>query len=282
MVRKAHHSLQVPGLLLHDRDITHVAQVVPPYFLAGRSFTLCNERNFVEVKLQFMKKKLSSFSKSVRRWVKLLSGLAIIGMSIAFMKQANLGLGPWDVLSDAVAGLTGMRLGTVSIIIGALMLLLWIPIGEKPRIALIPNILLIGIVTDIGLVLVKSASGPLLQGVWLTTGLVLGGLGSALYLGSQLGAGPRDGLMLGVARKTGWSVRFTRTALEVSVLFVGWILGGVVGLGTLISALAIGPMIQLMANKTGSEIQMMEQPAQRTPRTARQTGRVTSQHVLAS
>ena len=167
-----------------------------------------------------------SFTTLLSRWAKLLTGLAFIGFSVAFMKHANLGLGPWDVLSDGLAGLTGMQLGTVSIIVGAIVLLLWIPMREKPGVALIPNILLIGAFTNMGLALVQSACSVFLRSAWLVTGLLLAGFGSALYLGSQLGAGPRDGLMLGLSKKTGWSVRRTRTALEVFVLIVGWILGG--------------------------------------------------------
>lgn len=205
----------------------------------------------------------------MRRWVKLLSGLALIGFSVAFMKQADLGLGPWDVLSDALAELTGMRLGTVSIMIGVIVLLLWIPIGEKPGIALVPNILLIGAFTNLGLLMVQSAGGLLLKSVWLTVGLILGGIGSALYLSSQLGAGPRDGLMLGLVRKTGWSVRLTRTALEAAVLFIGWILGGAVGVGTVISALMIGPVIQFMSRKVGWEMEAgVEQSGLRLVRTS--------------
>ncbi len=197
----------------------------------------------------------TSFAVSLSRWAKLLSGLAFIGLSIAFMKQANLGLGPWDALNDGLAGLTGIQLGTISIIVGAIVLLLWIPIREKPGVALIPNILLIGLFTNMGLAMVPSASGAFLRSVWLLTGLLLAGFGSVLYLGSQLGAGPRDGLMLGLSRKTGWSVRFTRTALEVAVLIAGWILGGTVGIGTVIAALAIGPAIQFMAVKSGQQLE---------------------------
>jgi uncharacterized membrane protein YczE len=201
-----------------------------------------------------MRLNLKWIAVSLRRWAKLVIGLACIGLSVAFMKQANLGLGPWDVLNDALAAFTGMRLGTVSIIIGAIILLLWIPVREKPDVALIPNILLIGAFTNIGLAMVQTASGTILRSAWLTTGLILGGLGGALYLGSQLGAGPRDGLMLGLSRKTGRSVRVTRTALEVFVLIVGWILGGAVGIGTLVSALTIGPAIQFIARKTGQQL----------------------------
>lgn len=170
------------------------------------------------------------------------------------MKHANLGLGPWDVLNDSLSGLTGIQLGTVSIIVGAIVLLLWIPMREKPGVALVPNILLIGVFTNIGMALVQSASSAFLRSAWLITGILLASFGSALYLGSQLGAGPRDGLMLGLSRKTGWSVGRTRTGLEVLVLIVGWILGGAVGIGTVISALTIGPAIQFMAGKRGNSL----------------------------
>ncbi len=207
----------------------------------------------------------SPFGIPLSRWAKLLTGLACIGIGIAFTKQANLGLGPWDVLGDGLAQLTGIQLGTASIIVGVLVLLLWIPIREKPGVGTITNILLIGAFTNIALVAVGSASSLLLQSVWLIAGLVLVGLGSVLYLGSQLGAGPRDGLMLGLSRKTGWGVPLTRTALEVCVLIAGWFLGGAVGVGTVVIALTIGPVIQFMFRMTKQELGL----AGRTPDNAR-------------
>jgi uncharacterized membrane protein YczE len=170
------------------------------------------------------------------------------------MKQASLGLGPWDVLNDGLAQLTGIQLGTASIVVGALVLLLWIPIREKPGVGTLTNTLLIGLFTDMALSVVRSVSGLLLQSVWLIAGLLLAGLGSVLYLGSQLGAGPRDGLMLGLSRKTGWSLHLTRTALEISVLVAGWLLGGAVGVGTVLIAFAIGPVIQFISRMTGEEL----------------------------
>jgi hypothetical protein len=184
----------------------------------------------------------------------LLAGLACIGIGVAFTKQANLGLGPWDVLNDGLAQLTGIELGTASIIVGALVLLLWIPIREKPGVGTVTNIVLIGVFMNMALVVVRSASGVLLQSAWLIVGLLLIGLGSVLYLGSRLGAGPRDGLMLGLSRKTGWSLHLSRTALEVSVLVAGWFLGGAVGVGTVLIALTIGPVIQFMSRMTGEEL----------------------------
>jgi len=196
----------------------------------------------------------SLFSIPLSRWAKLLAGLAFIGIGIAFTKQANLGLGPWDVLSDGLAQLTGIQLGTASIIVGALVLLLWIPFREKPGVGTCANVVLVGAFTDMALAVVRSASGVLLQSVWLMAGLLLIGLGSVLYLGSQLGAGSRDGLMLGLSRKTGWSIPLTRTALEVTVLVAGWFLGGAVGVGTVLVALTIGPVVQFMSRVTGEEL----------------------------
>jgi uncharacterized membrane protein YczE len=199
------------------------------------------------------------FNIPFSRWAKLLAGLAFIGIGVAFTKQANLGLGPWDVLNDGLAQLTGIELGTASIIVGALVLLLWIPIREKPGVGTLTNIVLIGAFMNMALVVVRSASGILLQSVWLMVGLLLIGLGSVLYLGSQLGAGPRDGLMLGLSRKTGWSLHLSRTALEVSVLVAGWLLGGAVGVGTVLIALTIGPVIKFMSRMTGEELGRAEQ-----------------------
>ena len=195
------------------------------------------------------------------RWAKLLAGLAFVGIGVAFTKQANLGLGPWDVLGDGLAQLLGIQLGTASVIIGVLVLLLWIPFRERPGIGTLTNILLIGAFMNIALEALRNVSGVFLQSVWLTAGLLLIGLGSVLYLGSQLGAGPRDGLMLGLSRKTGWSVRLTRTALEIAVLAGGWLLGGAVGVGTVVIALAIGPVIQLISRMIGEELIRTNRPA---------------------
>jgi uncharacterized membrane protein YczE len=201
-----------------------------------------------------MRSDSSSLAPSVKRWAKLLIGFACFGFSIAFVKQANLGLGPWDVLSDGLAELTGMQFGTVSIIIGIVVLLLWIPIREKPGLATVLNVLLVGAFANVTLAIVRTPGGAFLRGLWFVIGLLLAGLGTVLYLGSQLGAGPRDGLMLGLSRIKGWSVSRTRTALEILVLIVGWTLGGAVGIGTIIFALTIGPTIQFIAGKTGENL----------------------------
>src|ERR1041384_4461212 len=201
-----------------------------------------------------MRSNSSSLATSIKRWAKLLIGFACFGFSIAFVKQANLGLGPWDVLSDGLVELTGMQFGTVSIVIGIVVLLLWIPIREKPGLATVLNVLLVGAFANLTLAIVQSPSGAFLRSLWFMTGLILAGLGTVLYLGSQLGAGPRDGLMLGLSRRKGWSVSRTRTALEVLVLIVGWVLGGAGGIGMIIFALRIGPTIKFIAGKAGEDL----------------------------
>jgi uncharacterized membrane protein YczE len=183
---------------------------------------------------------------SLARWIKLLLGFAGIGLGVTFMKQSQLGLSPWEVLHDGISKVSGYQLGTVSIFIGALVLILWIPMGEKPGIGTVLNILLIGTVTNLTLPIVPLADQILVQVLWLILGLLGIGLGTALYLNSRLGAGPRDGLMLGFYRRTGQSIRLVRTVLEIIVLVIGWRLGGTLGFGTLAYALTIGPIIQLM------------------------------------
>ena len=167
------------------------------------------------------------------------------------MKQSELGLSPWEVLHDGLSRLSGYELGTVSIFIGMIVLLLWIPMGERLGVGTILNIFLVGTVTNLTLPIVPAASQIILQLCWLVLGLAIIGLGSALYLSSRLGAGPRDGLMMGFNRRTGWSIRLVRTILEAGVLAIGWLLGGSIGIGTLAFALGIGPIIQFMFRLIG-------------------------------
>jgi uncharacterized membrane protein YczE len=188
---------------------------------------------------------------SYKRWLKLLVGLVCFGTGITFMKQSQLGLSPWEVLHDGLSKVSGQQLGTVSIFIGVIVLLLWIPLREKPGIGTILNILIVGTVTNLTLPIIPAVDQVLAQSSWLTLGLLLIGLGSALYLGCRLGAGPRDGLMMALYHRTGWSIRVVRTILEVSVLAIGWRLGGTIGIGTLAFALGIGPIVQFMFRLTG-------------------------------
>ncbi|MBK8836324.1 MAG: hypothetical protein IPO29_16270 [Anaerolineae bacterium] len=195
------------------------------------------------------------FARHARRWARLLAGLVAFGVGIALMKHSDLGLGPWEVLNDGLSRITGVSLGTVGIVVGVPILLLWLPLRERPGIGTILNIIVIGVVINEMLRLLPplavfqalTPGAPFLpQGLEMALGIGVIGFATALYLGANLGAGPRDGLMMGLTRRTGWSLRLTRTLIEVVVLAIGWLLGGSVGVGTLAFALCIGPVVQAM------------------------------------
>lgn len=180
-----------------------------------------------------------------RRLVQLYAGLALYGFSMAMVLRADLGLDPWDVLHQGLAEQLGWSFGTVVIVVGALVLLLWVPLRQWPGLGTVSNVVVIGLTVDAGLaVLPPVESLPLRVGL-LLGGVVLNGLAGATYLASEFGAGPRDGLMTGLVARTGRSVRLVRTCLEVTVLGVGLLLGGTVGIGTVLYAVAIGPLVQL-------------------------------------
>ncbi|MGW0215254.1 membrane protein YczE [Micromonospora chokoriensis] len=184
--------------------------------------------------------------RPVRRLVQLYLGLGLYGVSMALMVRSDLGLDPWDVFHQGLSKLTGLSFGTVTIGVGALVLLLWIPLRQRPGLGTVSNVVVIGLVVDATLAVLPSG-GPLgVRIALLVTGIVANGAATGMYLGARLGPGPRDGLMTGfVARRPGWSIRLVRTAIEVTVLALGWLLGGTVGLGTVAYALAIGPLAQL-------------------------------------
>lgn len=184
--------------------------------------------------------------RPARRLSQLYVGLALYGVSMALMIRSGLGLDPWDVFHQGLAGQTGLSFGTVTIAVGALVLLLWIPLRQRPGLGTVSNVVVIGLVVD-GTLAVLPAGGPLPVRIGLlVAGIVLNGAATGLYLGARLGPGPRDGLMTGyVARRPGRSVRLVRTVIEVTVLALGWLLGGTVGVGTVAYALAIGPLAQV-------------------------------------
>jgi uncharacterized membrane protein YczE len=180
-----------------------------------------------------------------RRLTQLLGGLVLYGLTIAMLIRGTLGNAPWDVLHQGLAEHLPVDIGGALIIVSALVLLLWIPLRELPGLGTIANAVLIGVASDAFLALI-SAPDALAARIALTlAGVGLNGLATALYIGSQFGPGPRDGLMTGLHRRTGLSIRLVRTFMEVTVVAVGFVLGGTVGLGTLLYALAIGPMVQL-------------------------------------
>lgn len=181
-----------------------------------------------------------------RRLVQLLVGLTCYGVSMAMMVRGTLGLDPWDVFHLGVASRLPLSFGGVVIATGVVVLLLWIPLRQMPGLGTIANAILIGLVTDAALALIAEPSAMAARVGLLVGGVALNGLATALYIGSQFGPGPRDGLMTGLVRRTGWSVRVVRTSLELTVLAIGWLLGGVVGIGTIFYALAIGPLVQVL------------------------------------
>jgi len=181
----------------------------------------------------------------VRRLPQLLIGLWLYGFAMAMFVRSGLGLDPWDVFHSGLQRLFGVSFGTIVIAVGFAVLLLWIPLRQWPGLGTIANAVVIGLAADSTLAIIPQATDWRISWTLLIGGLLLNGLAGGLYIGSQLGPGPRDGLMTGLARRTGWSLRLVRTGLELTVLAVGWLLGGVVGIGTVVYALAIGPLVQL-------------------------------------
>lgn len=189
-----------------------------------------------------------------RRIVQLLLGLTLYGVSMAMMVRATLGLNPWDVFHAGVTSRVPLTFGQVTIAVGALVLLLWIPLRQWPGLGTVANVVVIGLAVDAALAVMDTPQGLAAQLGLLLTGLVLNGLAGGLYIGSQLGPGPRDGLMTGLALRTGASIRLVRTGLELLVLGAGWLLGGPVGLGTVLYALAIGPLVQFFLPRVTVEL----------------------------
>ena len=184
-----------------------------------------------------------------RRLIQLFAGLVLYGLSIALIVRADLGLDPWDVLNQGVferlAGPAGISFGLVVNLIGMAVLLLWIPLRQKPGIGTVANVLVIGTVANLGLDWIPSDLGLPLQASLLIGGIVLNGVASGAYIGAGLGPGPRDGLMTGIVARTGWPVKWVRTSIELAVIAVGWLLGGSVGLGTVLYAVTIGPLVHV-------------------------------------
>jgi len=178
-----------------------------------------------------------------RRIAQLLGGLFLYGIGLALMVRAGIGVAPWDVLSQGISIRTGLPFGLVTNIVGALVLLLWIPIRVRVGVGTVANVLLIGTCAQLGLSVIPQQTIPTLQAVVFAGGLALVAVATGLYIGARLGPGPRDGLMTGLHRRTGWPIWIVRTSIEVIVLAAGWALGGQFGIGTIAFALLIGPMV---------------------------------------
>jgi len=179
------------------------------------------------------------------RLARLYVGLVMFGVGISMMVRARLGLSPWEVLHQGISFKTGILLGTVGIIVGFAVLFLWIPLRERLGIGTVSNVVVIGVVIDLTLWLMPEEFTSLAaRWALLLGGVVTIGLATSLYIGAGLGPGPRDGLMTGLAKR-GWPIGAVRTVLELSVLAVGFLLGGTVGVGTVLFALGVGPVVQV-------------------------------------
>lgn len=178
------------------------------------------------------------------RLPRLLTGLVLFGVAIALMARAGLGLSPWEVFHQGISVRTGIPMGTVSILLGVPILLLWIPLRARPGIGTVLNLLLVGTTTNVALSLIAPAGSLPIAAVLLASGILVLAVGSGMYLAADLGPGPRDGLFTAIHHRTGWRIAYVRSAIELSVLVAGWLLGGTVGIGTVIFALTIGRLTE--------------------------------------
>src|SRR4051812_45332843 len=180
----------------------------------------------------------------VRRVVQLYVGLLLYGLAGALQVRGNLGLDPWDVFHQGIARHSGLAIGTIVIIVGAVVLVFWLPLRQWPGLGTLSNVVLIGLSMNWSLDLIPYSRALGWRLPEMLGGIVLLGVATGLYIGAAFGPGPRDGLMTGLARRTGRSIRLVRTGLELTVLAAGWLFGGTVGVGTVLFALAIGPLPQ--------------------------------------
>lgn len=189
---------------------------------------------------------VSARRRPVRRVTQLLTGLVLYGVSMACLVRARLGLDPWDVLHQGLTLRLGLSFGTVTALVGVAVLLLWIPLRQRPGLGTVANIVVIAVAVDAALAVLPAISQLAGRIMLMLAGVLLNGLATACYVGARLGPGPRDGLMTGLHARSGWSVRVVRTGIELTVLTAGWLLGGTVGVGTVLYAVAIGPLTQLL------------------------------------
>jgi len=180
----------------------------------------------------------------LRRWSQLLSGLFLFGFAAAMMLRANIGVDPWTVFAEGFNVRWGFSFGWVIVISGLAVLLIWIPLRQRPGIGTILNALLVGPSMEVGLALVETPETLPQRIVLFSSGLLMMGIASGLYIGARFGPGPRDGLMVGFNARFGWPMWAVRTGVESTVLAIGWALGGTFGVGTIVFAVLIGPLAQ--------------------------------------
>jgi uncharacterized membrane protein YczE len=180
-----------------------------------------------------------------RRLITLYAGLIMFGASLALMMRSGLGLGPWDVLHQGLARRVGLSVGEVVIGVAVVVLLLWLPLRQRPGFGTLSNVIVVGLAVDAALAVLPHPSALVFRAAFLVVGIVANAVATGLYIGAGLGPGPRDGLMTGLASR-GYPIRRVRTFIEVSVLAVGWLLGGTVGVGTVLYASSIGPLVGIL------------------------------------
>lgn len=181
---------------------------------------------------------------TLHRAARLLLGLFLFGTGTAFMLRAQLGTDPWTVFAEGLSLVTGLGIGLVTVLVGLTVLLVWIPLKQRPGVGTITNALLVGPFMELGLALIDTPPSLPLRIVFFSTGLLMIAVGSGWYIGTGLGPGPRDGLMTGFNRRFGWPIWAVRTSIEIVVVVSGWLLGGTVGWGTVAFALLVGPLVQ--------------------------------------
>jgi uncharacterized membrane protein YczE len=184
-----------------------------------------------------------------RRLIQLYAGLVTFAFGEALILEAGLGVIPWDVFQQGLVNHWGLTMGTWSIIVGVAVLLLWIPLRQRPGIGTVSNAVVIGAALDPMLRAIEAPESLGWRAAYLVAGILINGVATAAYIGARLGPGPRDGLMTGLVRLTGRSVRLVRTGLEVTVVLIGWALGGNLGLGTVVFAVSIGPVVHVFLPK---------------------------------
>ncbi|GLP76474.1 membrane protein [Mycobacterium antarcticum] len=189
-------------------------------------------------------------TRALARATALLVGLLGYGFSMAVMVRAGLGLDPWDVFHQGLAGRTGMTIGIASAVVGVAVLLAWIPLRNRPGIGTVANVIVIAVTVDAALAVLPAPTSVPVRVAMMLGAVLLNAISTVLYIGAGLGPGPRDGLMTGLVARTGLSVRLVRTSIEATVLTVGWLLGGTVGVGTVVYAFGIGPLVQLILRIT--------------------------------
>lgn len=180
--------------------------------------------------------------RPVARSTRLLAGLVLFGLGLALLVKADLGLDPWTVLTQGIAGRTGLSLGTVTVALSLVVLLVWIPLRQRPGLGTVANALVVGPVLDLGLAVIPAPDALAVRLLFLVVAVLVVAVGTGLYVGAGWGPGPRDGLMTGLAHR-GLPLVAARALIEGTVLLLGWLLGGSVGLATVVYALAIGPLV---------------------------------------